>query len=495
MILLAAARKRAADRLTLLRAGGPPLWVPNEGVQAAALLSEADVLFYGGAAGGGKSDLLLGLGLQYHKRSIIFRREYKQLEYLEERSREIVGNAGTYNGAKMHWRVNGRFLQFGAVQHGPDVDKFQGHPHDFKGFDEIGHFLEAQFRFLCGWLRTTDVDQRCRIVACGNPPTNAEGEWVIRYWSPWLDEHHPNPAVPGELRWFAMLDGEDTEVDGGEPFEYTHKTSGITEVISPLSRTFIPAKVQDNPYYMASGYVQQLQALPEPLRSMMLEGNFGASQEDDAWQIIPTAWIKAAMDRYKTRPVPTAPMDALGVDVARGGKDKTVLTARYGTWFAPPLSYPGKATPDGPAVAALVAKALVGEPKAQVQIDVIGVGTSPYDTLRSNGFKVIPLAGSNKSSKRDRSGRLGFSNKRAAWAWGLREALDPDHGEDLALPPDRELLADLVSMRWKLVSRGIQVEPKEDIIDRIGRSPDKGESLIYAHAKEHAIRKISIVGY
>lgn len=78
------------------------------------------------------------------------------------------------------------------------------------------------------------------------------------------------------------------------------------------------------------------------------------------------------------------------------------------------------------------------------------------------------------------SGRLTFVNQRALWWWRLREALDPSSGEDLAIPPDRELLADLCSPKWKLMTRGIQVEPKEAIVKRIGRSPDKGESLVYA---------------
>ena len=61
-------------------------------------------------------------------------------------------------------------------------------------FDEIGHFLESQFRFLIGWMRTSTPGERCRVVATGNPPTSAEGEWIIQYWGPWLDPQHPYPA-------------------------------------------------------------------------------------------------------------------------------------------------------------------------------------------------------------------------------------------------------------------------------------------------------------
>ena len=58
----------------------------------------------------------------------------------------------------------------------------------------LTQFTETQFRYLIAWNRSVDSNQRCRVVCTGNPPTEAEGQWVIDYWGPWLDEHHPNPA-------------------------------------------------------------------------------------------------------------------------------------------------------------------------------------------------------------------------------------------------------------------------------------------------------------
>ncbi len=174
-------------------------------------------------------------------------------------------------------------------------------------------------------------------------------------------------------------------------------------------------------------------------------------------------------------------MTALGVDVARGGRDSTVLSPRHGAWFAEQRLYPGQTTPDGAKVAALVAGAL--DDGAAVNIDVIGVGTSPFDHLRENGVATNPLNGAEASRARDRSGRLGFANKRAEWWWRMREALEPGLGQGLMLPPDRGLLADLVAPRWKLTARGIQVESKEDIMRRIGRSPDRGDAAVYALAE------------
>lgn len=152
------------------------------------------------------------------------------------------------------------------------------------------------------------------------------------------------------------------------------------ELLAPKSRTFIPARIEDNPYLLDSGYRATLQSLPEPLRSKMLYGDFGAGREDDPWQVIPTAWVTLAQERWRQRSKPELPMIAMGVDVARGGKDSTVITPRHGNWFGKQKIFPGTATPDGPSVAGLVFSNMVGKPA--INVDVIGVGTSVYDIVQ-----------------------------------------------------------------------------------------------------------------
>ncbi len=376
----------------------------------------------------------------------------------------------------MHfWRLyDGRIVELAGVQHEHDKENYQGRPHDFYGFDELPQFSESIFRFVTGWNRTTDQGQRCRVVGAGNPPTNADGEWVIRYWAPWLDQQHPHPALPGELRWFAVLNGEDSEVESSEPFTYKD------ELIEPKSRTFIPANLKDNPFLMDTGYRATLAAMPEPLRSQMLYGDFTAGGQDDPWQVIPTAWIRAAQVRWTPGGKPDGPQDCVGVDVARGGSDKTVLSRRYGAWFAPLEKYAGKSTPDGQAVASLALQALVDG--GQANVDVIGVGASVYDLLQQENANVLAVNFAEGSKETDRSRTLRFVNKRAECYWKLRESLDPDKGDELMLPPDSELLADLCAPRWSMRARGIQVELKEEIVHRIGRSPDSGDAVVLAFA-------------
>jgi hypothetical protein len=367
-------------------------------------------------------------------------------------------------------------VRFGAIQFDSNVTDYQGQPHDFYGFDEIPEFTERQFRFVTGWNRPLIKGQRCRVVCTGNPPTTADGEWVMEYWGPWINERHPHPAKPGELRWYTTIGGKDVEMPNGDPV----RIDG--EVVTPRSRTFIPARVQDNPYLIEAGYVATLQALPEPLRSKMLYGDFRAGREDDAYQIIPSQWVRQAQERWVKREKPSTPMTALGVDVARGGAAKTVLSPAFDNYFAEQITHPGSATPDGPAVATLVIQTRTDD--ALVKVDVIGVGTSVYDHLRTPlKSRVVPLnGGARDGTKRDKSGQLAFANLRAMWWWRLREALDPTSGQDLCLPPDPELRVDLCAPTWHLTARGIQVESKDEIIARLGRSPDKGDSLVYAHA-------------
>jgi hypothetical protein len=64
--------------------------------------------------------------------------------------------------------------------------------------------------------RTDDPRQRCRVVASGNPPTTAEGRWVIAEWAPWLDPQFPRPAQPGTLRWYTTLDDHLHWLESGE---------------------------------------------------------------------------------------------------------------------------------------------------------------------------------------------------------------------------------------------------------------------------------------
>lgn len=453
-------------------------WVPTPGPQTEAYFSKADILFYGGAAGGGKSSLLLGLAFTSHQRTLVLRRQYTDLSALTEYAIAINKTRKGFNGSSPPKLVtrDGRRIDFGACHSLGDEQNFQGQPHDLLCVDEAPQVAESQFRFLMTWLRSTEPKQRCRAVLAGNPPVTAEGEWLIRFFAPWLDPTHHNPAAPGELRWYVTdEEGKDREVPG--------PASVIvgSNVVKPLSRTFIPAKLGDNPFLSRTDYAAKLDALPEPFRSAFRDGNFQLTRKDAQNQLIPLQWIREAQSRWSPHPPNAIPMCAIGVDPSGGGGDEYVLAPRHDSWFAIPVR--AKKVRTGPEGAGLIVSHRRGD--AVVIIDMGGgYGGSTYDHLVSNSFmpgqNLFSFKGAESSTARTADGLLGFFNKRSEAYWKFREALDPSQpgGSPVALPPDPALVSDLTAVNFTVGTRGIQAEPKEDVVTKLGRSPDAGDAIV-----------------
>ncbi len=344
-------------------------------------------------------------------------------------------------------------------------------------FDEATHFAESQIRFVMGWNRTEDPNQRCRVVLATNPPLAAEGLWVLSMFAPWLDPQYPNPAKHGELRWvISDEDGKDLWVDGPDDYR---EIKG--KIIKPTSRTYIPASVKDNPYYVASGYEQQLDAMPEPYRSLLM-GGFKTAFKDLPNQIIPTKWVQLAQQRWKPKPPDDIPMCCIGVDASGGGDDPMVLARRYDGWFDELIRVPGKEIPmerAGAHCGGIVVS--YRRNNSLVVIDMGGgYGGPMYEHLHGNSVEVKAYKGAEKSNRRSADGKLHFTNKRTSAYWGMREALDPGQpgGSPIALPPDQQLLADLTAPTFEITPNGIKAEPKEEVCKRLGRSTDAGDSVV-----------------
>jgi len=204
--------------------------------------------------------------------------------------------------------------------------------------------------------------------------------------------------------------------------------------------------------------------------------------------VIPTAWVRAAQVRWQEREKPKTDLDSIGVDVAQGGVDETVLTPRRGNWIDEQIVRSGRETQDGAAIVGLVTPVL--RDSAQVNIDCTGGwGGDAYSRFKEMGVPVLRLVMSEGSDQRDETGSLGFYNKRAELWWRAREWFNPENDHEPAIPPDPLLRADLTTPRWS-VRRGqagkggvVIIESKDGkggIAERLGRSPDRGESLIFA---------------
>jgi hypothetical protein len=462
-------------------------WVPNPGPQTAAYYCEADELFYGGEAGGGKTDLLIGLGLNEHSNSLLLRRVNDDVKDLAQRARDVAGSGHGYNGQDKILRFDEHLIKFGGCQFEADKERYKGRPRDLYGFDEIGDFSFGQFKFITAWNRSTKTGQRCRVVATGNPPTKPEGLWVIQYWAAWLDPLHPRPAKPGELRWYIRgADDEDIEVDGRGP----HTVEWSAKPLLARSRTFIRSGLADNPDLAATNYAAMLDDLPEALRRAYRDGNFAATIEDDAWQVIPTAWIEAAMQRWENKIPARSVMTAMAVDVAPGGGDQRVICCRYGGWFAP-FNAKREVDKTGRTTAGEVVKHR--RDNCPVVVDLGGGwGGDAVIAMKDNGITVVAFNGVQVSMARTRDGKKKFRNRRAEVVWRMREELDPSQegGSAIELPNDPELKADLASYRWDDTAAGILLEPKDKQTERIGRSPDKGDAACMCLVEgERAVEK------
>lgn len=470
--------ERAKVEAEALKATQDMVWVPQPGPQTEAYYSEADELLFGGQAGGGKSDLVIGLSLTAHQRSLVLRRTNKEAEKLFDRYADVIGDRNGFNEQRGTIRLDERIIDIGGCQLEADKQKRKGIAHDLKAFDELVDFTRSQYEFIITWNRSSDPGQRCRIVATTNPPTRPEGMWVIERWAPWLDPKHPRPAKDGELRWFTTVDGKDMEVDGRGP----HMIDG--KEVYAKSRTFIRSKLSDNSFLSRTDYQARLDALPEELRLAYAEGKFDANIKDVPFQCIPTEWIRAAMLRWQPVAPNGVPMCAMGVDASGGGQDPMVIAPRHDGWYPTLVEIPGKDIPQlRPSAYCAGQVVSYRRDNAIVVVDMGGgYGGGMLEKLRENSIECVAHKGSEAAVGRTKDKQLGFYNKRSEVIWRFREALDPSQpgGSPIMLPDDPVLLADLAAPTFEVTPRGIKVEPKEDVCARLCRSTDKGDAVVMA---------------
>jgi hypothetical protein len=497
--------KQTADLDRLLVEELKKPWLPTPGPQLVAYLSAADLLLFGGSAGGGKSDLICGLCLNEHQRSVVFRSQSKDLDGFWERLCQLAKGTKSQNSVmKKLVTFDDRMVEGGHLEKPGSENSWQGRAHDFIGFDEGAQLTAYKVKFVMGWLRSAG-GRRCRAVIASNPPIGGEGSWLLEWFAPWLNPMFSNPAKPGELRW-AIAIGSKSEIktiwcDGPDLVylnsdgtvrlateEEINHSPPLDQINKPLSRTFIPSRLDDNPHLRDTDYRAQLMSMPEPLRSQLLHGDFLAGREDDEWQVVPSDWVRIAQARW-VDPSSTR-MIALGVDVAQGGADSSVLAPLHEkNVFGKIETRPGRDTPDGPSIANLILK--YRRDGAAIAIDTTGGwGGSARDHLKTHHqITVVPIVYSAGADGMDPSTRLGYANVRAKMYWELRLALDPSKNENVALPPGDRILAQLTASRWKPRNGKIVIESKEDIRARLGSSPDEADAIVEAwHVRDRAYK-------
>ena len=259
---------------------------PQPGKQEQFLSSPADIVFYGGGAGGGKTFGLLLEPLRYITKvrgfgGVIFRRETPQITAeggLYDESKKLYPAMGAYSreSPRIEW-VFGPYnnkVSFAHMQLEKNMLDWQGSQICYLGFDELTHFTREQFFYMLSRNRST-CEIKPYIRATCNPDA---GSWVAEfiqwYWDP--ETGYVIPERSGVIRFFQRIDND--IYWGSTEKELWDQIKGRIgkQDFAPKSFTFISAKLEDNPILVKSNpeYRSNLLSLSLVDRERLLSGNW-----------------------------------------------------------------------------------------------------------------------------------------------------------------------------------------------------------------------------
>ncbi len=332
-----------------------------------------------------------------------------------------------------------------------DPNKFQGYheEHILVIVDEAAGVPEDIFEAIEGVL----TSEHSRLLLLGNP-TSVGGTFHKAFRSPGYHAMHISAFDAPNFTAFGI-----TEQD----FRDNTWEAKLTGPL-PNPKLITPAWAYDK--FLKWG--------PDsPAYQARVLGDFPEGGDDT---LIPLAWVEAAQARWPDAE-PGEPVE-IGCDVARFGRDATVIATRRGRRVDPLLAHSQKDTME---TAGLIVAAQRETGASTVKVDEIGIGAGVVDRLRELKCPAVGVNVATAAAEPER-----FANLRAELWWNLREMLDPNprvNPNPIALPPDDVLLADLANVRYKVDSKGrIQLESKDEIKKRLGRSPDRGDAVVLAFA-------------
>ena len=250
---------------------------------------------------------------------------------------------------------------------------------------------------------------------------------------------------------------------------------------------FLPTAITDNPF-LPPEYLESIKNLPEREYRRFVLADWNTTTDPN--QLIHSDWLRSAANVE-----PVQGVASLGVDVARYGDDLTVAYRVEGNHIVfldpqemtPHLVYRGVDTAEtGERVAKLIAGVGTGAPvnADNVRVDVVGLGGGTVDYLKRKRFNVrsIVAGGSPipRSPKDPNYSLFRFRNVRAQMWWEFREKVRTGRFA-LPYPLPRALFADLTAPHYEITGdKVIEVESKDDLMKRIGRSTDHGDALVMA---------------
>lgn len=360
---------------------------PQPGPQTEGLMTEADILIMGGAAGGGKTWMLL-LEVMRHVwnpefGAVVFRRTYPEIMNeggLWDEAEKIYPSIGA-TPIKSHkqWIFpSGAKVKFDHMQHEQDKDNWKGAQIPFIAFDQLEGFTEKQFFFLLGRNRSVSGIRPYVRATCNPLPREHKiGGWLRQLIDWWIDAETGYPILKrsGVIRWF-VRDGDDIVWDMTRK-----KLVQRFPDSQPKSLTFIPSKLSDNPALVKAdpGYLANLQALPLVERERLLYGNWDVLETagnvfNRAWfEIVDAAPVEAERLRYWDKAgTEGGGAFSAGVKIARSGGIYFVEHVIRGQWSSGGRNRVMKQTAefDGPEIPIVVEQEPGSGGKESAQISI-----------------------------------------------------------------------------------------------------------------------------
>ena len=262
------------------------------GPQEVFLSSGADLVIYGGAAGGGKSFALLLEPLRHVHNSqfnaVIFRRTSVQVRNpggLWDESMKLYPLVGAVpREYVLEWEFpSGATVKFAHMEHEKNRLDWQGSQIPLICFDELTHFTREQFLYMLSRNRSTSGVRPYMRATCNPVPDDDPiGGWIHEFIGWYIGEDgYAIHERSGVVRWFVVVNDKLCWADSAAGLRTEYPGS------EPKSFTYILSSVFDNKILLAAdpGYLANLMALSLVARERLL----GDGQRGGNWKIKPTA--------------------------------------------------------------------------------------------------------------------------------------------------------------------------------------------------------------
>jgi hypothetical protein len=337
------------------------------------------------------------------------------------------------------WLIGEELVAFGRKPSDYSESAFQGihAPFVLVIIDEACG-VKPQLWVAADALTTNDG---CRILAIGNPDSSAS--------------EFKKVCTPGSGWHVIQISAFDSPNLTGEKV-----APAVAQAL--VSRAWVEEKLaewgEDNPVY----------------RSKVL----GEFSEDSEWQVVRSSDVAACRIAPDREPAATELLPVeLGVDVGGGG-DETVVRERRGRH----AGREWRAQTDRPEkIAPMVIHAINETGATSVKVDSIGVGFGVIGELRNRRLHGVQVHGVNVGEKASQPAK--FVNLRAELWWEVGRGLSERGDWDLSGMDNADsTVAQLLEPQWDSDPTGrVRVEKKDEVIKRLGRSPDNADALLLAY--------------